>query len=170
MQISEIGGRGFASDGHGGWVFTDSFELEGWLVELEWKSGGTDEPGAETTHGPSTVKITAAASPVPTRGLTSGALRRIEAQITALTADFHSTSQRAEAEERAMQGIRDQIAAMPSGPRAGSDYYPRLLQIVDELERIGRMEPINDLVSVTGIPKETIKTRLRIARKLAKES
>jgi hypothetical protein len=104
------------------------------------------------------------------RGVTSGAMRRMERLLGELAADVTSRPQgRQDAEQGPTyeEVLTARVAELPEGgPRsAPGDYYGALLALFDEVA-VTDPQPVNTLAAVMGVPRGTLNTRLATARRL----
>jgi hypothetical protein len=144
---------------------TSHREEDGLLVTAEWDDQEIDAPPS----GPRRLEIRLtenAAADVRHRGITSGVMRRAERHLADLTTEFNTVPAVGAYDVMVRQYLQTRLADFPVGPRAGGDdYYRRLLALYDDLTGRGHPAPINALAAAMNIPKETVKTRLRTARR-----
>lgn len=144
-----------------------SGEVGPWRVSLTWLAS---LPGS----GP--VKIVIEPAPGATledfqRGLTSGALRNIEAEVVKSTAKV--AEQLGPVTQRAGQLLHDIHTAMQpyrEGKAIDATYYQGLLVMYEMFTAMGDRSPVQTLASQLERKPETIRTQLKKARKLAAES
>jgi hypothetical protein len=142
-------------------------EEDGWEVIAHWSSSDPERP---FTHGP--VEVTVRLLPTATvkarqRGITSGVLRRAEALVTEMTTTMHASPEHKERDYSAVaeQYAATELAKMPGTPRDGEGYYSSLLDLYEFLDEFwGHPEPVNLLARLSGVSRDTMKTRLRQAR------
>lgn len=136
----------------------------GWVVQARWFGNVGDVP----SEGPREVllRLSDDASPeVRQRGLNSGVMRRLERLVGQMTATIHEKPSVSSVSDVARAYVAEQVAGMPPGPRDDPDaYYAGLLKVFQGLIDMGYPQPVNLLSSVMGVPKDTLKTRLRKAR------
>ena len=97
------------------------------------------------------------------RGVTTGIMRAAEPLLVRLTAELPGQVTRFEL-ATPMERLRDQAAQLGSSPRSNPFYYRRLLSLFAAIEEAGSTEPVRDLAHLLGLPRETAKTQLRVAR------
>ena len=137
----------------------------GWEVRARWW-GYSDDPSGGFV-GPREVVIRATDQlplDVRRRGVTSGVMRRMEQVLGELVEEFagHPNSGRSTDEFRL--AIAADIQKMPPSPRESpDDYYRELLRIFDIVDAVST-EPVTELAEIMSVPKQTLKTRLRVAR------
>lgn len=139
----------------------------GWEVEARWWGGLPDEG----TQGPREVVIRLmpdAAPEVRRKGINTGVMRRMEQLVGEINrhVEVLIDNPGVGAFDRMARGyVRGKLAEMPAGPREGGDaYYAGLLALLEDLTAKGHPEPVTLLASVMDTPKDTVKTRLRVAR------
>ncbi|HEV7900102.1 MAG TPA: hypothetical protein VGP31_19895 [Planosporangium sp.] len=146
------------------WVMRADRHVDGWTVEARWW-GQAEEPAS---LGPSTVVIqlsSDAPADVRQRGINSGVLRRMEHLVSDMASEVHDMPSVGAYAAMARRYVADRLAQLPDGPRQGGDtYYLGLLNIYEDVSQKGHPEPLNLLSQQMGIPKDTLKTRLRVAR------
>ena len=140
----------------------------GWEVEARWWGA---EPG-DGTQGPRELVIRLmpdAAPEVRRKGVNTGVMRRMEqlvGEINRHVEDLVDNPGLGAYDRMARRYVRDALAALPDGPREDPDaYYAGLLALFEDLTGKGHPEPLTLLASVMGAPKETVRTRLRVARR-----
>ena len=145
------------------------------VVELERHEPGLqivarwdDDLVDATSSGPREVliRITDDAAPdARRRGVTSGVMRRVERHLADLTAEHNVIPAVGAYQVMVRQYLQRRLAELPADPRSGGDvYYQGLLDIYQDIVGRGHPEPLNALAVAMGVPKETVKTRLRVAR------
>ena len=136
----------------------------GWVVKARWFGNVGEVP----SEGPREVLLSLSDDATPEvrqRGLNSGVMRRLEALISQMTATIHEKPSVSSASDVARSYVAERVAGMPPGPRDDPDaYYAGLLEVFQGLIDMGHPQPVNLLSSVMGVPKDTLKTRLRTAR------
>lgn len=148
------------------WADALKRNVDGWEVEARWW-GRKGEP---VTDGPSEISIHLAADPEPDvrkRGVTTGVMRRLEAAVFDMSAEFHGLPAVGGYQVMARKYVEGRVASLPGGePRAGGDaYYAHLLNIYDDLVGKGYGDPVKLMADVMDKPKDTVRTQLREARK-----
>lgn len=142
-------------------------EVGPWQVSLTWLA-------SLTGSGP--VKIVIQPAPGATledfrRGLTSGVLRNIEAEVVKSTAKL--AEQVGPVAQRAGQLLHDVHTAMQpyrEGKAVDATYYQGLLVMYEMFTTMGDRTPVQTLASQLERKPETIRTQLKKARKLAADS
>jgi hypothetical protein len=146
------------------WTTETTRDDAGWIVTARWWG----EKGEPASDGPREVVIRLAdnASPdVRQRGVNSGVMRRLEHHVNDMAAEVHDMPSVGAYAVMARRYVEDRLAQLPAGPREGGDvYYRGLLELFEDVTAKGHPEPVNLLSTVMGIPKDTLKTRLRTAR------
>jgi hypothetical protein len=138
-----------------------------WAVTAEWvgASGRSIMP-----RGPSKVTV-ALAKGAPkaarVRGITAAALRSVEAELTQMSREFLDRPELGQVAEP-LEAVLEQARRLPDSPRAIPNYYARLLRTFHDLEELGHPEPLNALAEAMSVPKNTVKSRLRLAREWAR--
>ncbi|MGI5240008.1 hypothetical protein [Dactylosporangium sp. CA-139066] len=137
----------------------------GLQVVARWEGGDlVDAP----PPGPREVliRITDDAAPeARRRGVTSGVMRRAERHLADLTAEYNAVPAVGAYQVMIRQYLQRRLAELPADPRSGGDaYYRGLLDLYEDIVGRGHPEPVNALAVAMGVPKETVKTRLRVAR------
>jgi hypothetical protein len=139
----------------------------GWEVEARWWG---NQPG-EGTQGPREVVIRLLPDAPPEarhKGVNTGVMRRMEqlvAEINRHVEDLIDNPGVGAYDRMARGYVRDKLATLPDGPREGGDaYYAGLLALFEDVAAKGHPEPLTLIASVMGAPKDTVKTRLRVAR------
>ncbi|MGC4758827.1 hypothetical protein [Micromonospora trifolii] len=147
-----------------GWAIEAAREDSGWIIEGRWWG----QPNETASDGPREVVIRLSddASPdVRQRGINSGVLRRLEQHLRDMTAQMNEEHGMKTFSEVVRAHVKERVSQLPEGPRqGGSVYYTGLLQLFEEVTGMGYPEPLNLIAEVMGIPKDTLKTRLRAAR------
>jgi hypothetical protein len=147
-----------------GWANETTREDTGWIITGRWW-GQAGEPASD---GPREVVIRLSddASPeVRQRGASSGVMRRMERHLADMAAEIHEMPSVGAFDVMVRTYLEQRVAQLPESPRKGGNaYYMGLLDIFEDLTGRGHREPLNALASVMEIPKDTLKTRLRIAR------
>jgi hypothetical protein len=145
------------------------------MVELERREPGLqvvarwegDDP-TDALAGPREVLIRVtddAATDARRRGVTSGVMRRVERQLADMTAEYNVLPAVGAYGVMVRQYLQRRLAELPADPRSGGDaYYTRLLDIYEDIAGRAHPEPVNALAAALGVPKETLRTRLRVAR------
>jgi hypothetical protein len=137
----------------------------GWELRVRWWS--YDDEAKAGFAGPREVVIRATEQlplDVRRRGVTSGVMRRMERVLAEMVEQFagRPDAERATNEFRAV--IAADVQKMPNNPRQSpDDYYRELLRIFDIVDAVST-EPVTELAEIMGVPKQTLKTRLRVAR------
>lgn len=138
-----------------------------WAVVARWSSFAESE---EFSQAPSEVLVRilpTASAKVRQRGVTSGVLRRAEALVAEMTEAMHEDypGQARDLNAAAEQYATSELTKMPASPRDGGDYYGKLLELFDFMDEFwGHPEPLNLLARLSGVSRDTMKTRLRQAR------
>ncbi|MGC9670891.1 hypothetical protein ACNTMW_30635 [Planosporangium sp. 12N6] len=147
-----------------GWTTEVRREDAGLEIVGRW-SGRTGEPASD---GPRelVIRLTDGAAPgARQRGVTSGVLRRVERHLGDMEAEAHRMPSVGGFQVMVRRYLEGRLATLPENPRQGGDaYYSGLLDIFEDLVGRGHPEPVNALASAMGVPKDTLKTRLRVAR------
>ncbi len=152
------------------WAIENKRRDAGWLIKARWWGSAGEIP----SEGPREVIVQLAEDATPEvkqRGLNSGVMRRLERLVSDMTAEIHQNPQVSAVSDVAHKFVVEQVANLPGGPRDDPDaYYRGLLQVFQGLIDMGHPQPMNLLSSVMGIPKDTLKTRLRKARLQRRQS
>jgi hypothetical protein len=146
------------------------------MVELERREPGLqvvarwegDDPIDASPAGPREVLIRVtddAATDARRRGVTSGVMRRVERQLADMTAEYNVIPAVGAYKVMVRQYLQRRLAELPADPRSGGDaYYTLLLDVYEDIVGRAHPEPVNALAAALGVPKETVRTRLRVAR------
>ncbi len=151
--------------GQASWEIERTGDVAGWTVTARWW-GEADEPA---TEGPKEALIRLADDATPdvrVRGLNSGVLRRVERLVASMAAEVHEIPSAGAYEKMALEYVRSALDDLPPGPRSDDPdrYYEGLLAIHEDVIGRGHPEPLNLLARAMGVSRETVKTRLRVAR------
>ena len=145
-------------------TYEDRQTIDGWELRARWWT----HEGEPQSEGPRQLVITlseTAPADVRQRGLTSGVLRRIEKAVLASTAEANEVLAVSAYAVMANKYVREWMEKLPAGPREGGDvYYFGLLDLFEDLTEKGHPSPLNLISAVTKVPKETIRSRVKIAR------
>ncbi|RZU77620.1 hypothetical protein EV384_6352 [Micromonospora kangleipakensis] len=146
------------------WAIETTREDAGWIITGRWWG----EAGEPASDGPREVVIRLsddAPRDVRQRGVNSGVMRRLERHLSDMGDEIREVSGATAFATKVLQHVEERVARLPDSPRkAGDVYYRELLDLFEEVIQMGYPEPLNILAKVMGIPKDTLKTRLRVAR------
>jgi hypothetical protein len=99
------------------------------------------------------------------RGVTSGVLRDAEPLLVRMTAMLPAKLAELGTADPSGEIVRSRLARMPDSPRVDPRaFYRGLLDLHDALVKAGHPAPLNLIADAMNVSKETIKTRLRVAR------
>jgi hypothetical protein len=148
------------------WTAEMTGRESGWELAARWWGYAEDRPSRK---GPREVVIRAAEDISPEalrRGVTSGVMRRLENLLGELVNEFAGTVEGWSCDDDSVRAAWEQGARALSrvGPRSAPEsYYQTLLDLFEIIE-LRSSQPVNELARVMQVPKETLKTRLRVAR------
>ena len=147
------------------WTVTKERSDGGWIVEARWWGW----LGNGQTRGRNAVLIRLgddADASAEYRGVTSGVMRRLERHLGDMSVEMHPQLTTGAYQFMVRNYVAGRVAELPAGPREGGDaYYAGLLAIYEDLLAKGNPEPLNVLARALELPKETVKTRIRVARR-----
>ena len=143
----------------------------GWEVRARWWGYHDDARGGFV--GPREVLIRATDQLPPDvrrRGVTSGVMRRMEQVLGELIEQFAGAPDSERGTDEFRLAIAADVHKMPASPRESPDiYYRELLRIFEVVDAVST-EPVTELAEIMGVPKQTLKTRLRVARQRRAEA
>lgn len=139
------------------WGIESTTELGGWQLVARWAGRSGD------THvgGPREVVIRPTKSADLDRGITAGIMR----DLVPLLGELAATLQETPSERAWHDGLAKQARDLPDVRDPA--HWPALLNLYEIIAAVSA-EPINDLARALGVPKQTAKSRLRIARQRTK--
>lgn len=150
-------------------TITRTDESAGIRVVAEWRSGWLDGPGKVTIE-----VLPDAAPDMLTRGATTGTLGRDQTMMSGVLSDWREHLDEGEEHDRWIDfdaQLEEIVQGMPSDPRAGDDYYTKLLAAYGTIKASGHPKPPQVLEHALGITsRNTLNTRLRTARRRAADA
>ena len=137
----------------------------GWELETRWWAYADE--GAAGFAGPREVVIRATNQLPPDvlrRGVTSGVMRRMERLLGEIVEQIAIRPEAESADRMFRATIAASAEKMPKSPRESpEEYYRQLLHLFEIVDAVST-EPVTELAEIMGVPKQTLKTRLRVAR------
>lgn len=99
------------------------------------------------------------------RGVTTAVLRDAEPLLTRMASELPKQLSLLKFSDP-MQELSERARALPPTPRGNPDFYRDLLAVFQAMEGAGVTDPVKTLCRLTGRPEGTVKTQLRIARRV----
>ncbi|GAB2589173.1 hypothetical protein [Microlunatus antarcticus] len=146
----------------------------GVIFEARW----VERAGEDLSAGPDMLVLYVAPDASPTvrrRGMTAGLMRHMERYLTEQMRELEQAAV-ADGDALVREEVEEFLAANPTSPRAGGDiYYAGLLRFWDQIESRARTEgwaprALELVASAMGLNVETLRSRIRTARKRASVS